>query len=307
MHADLELNPRTSGELRIETLQLPSGDMWSRISGQTSYSNKNLILRDFNLSDQEQLHLLTIDASQIEANALSVALNCTVGGGQISASAVLSETKSSLDAKLQVIAQKVAAEALNKFLVIPENYLAGEIDRLNLDGSGAIDAPRTWTGTLSLQLNNVHRPLINFDRGVVEFSAEKGRGILRSADIVQDVNNFHFRGGTELPATIQDFGRTPTNLEISGTAPDLARLTAGAAVRLTGSAQFNGKIDVVNATVEADLGVSAEAVGFQDGTIDKLNSRLRASKRVVRGDNKRPRSEERRVGKECRSRWSPYH
>ena len=91
-----------------------------------------------------------------------------------------------------------------------------------------------------------------------------------------------------MPSTFNDFGRTPTNLEISGTAPDLARLTAGAPVRLTGSAQFNGKIDVVNATVEADLGVSAEAVGFQDGIIDKLNSRLRASKRVVRGDSKRP-------------------
>ena len=25
------------------------------------------------------------------------------------------------------------------------------------------------------------------------------------------------------------------------------------------------------------------------------------------GVNKTPRSEERRVGKECRSRWSPYH
>ena len=129
---------------------------------------------------------------------------------------------------------------------------------------------------------------INFDRGVVEISAEQGRAILRSADIVQDVNNFHFQGAMELPSTFNDFGRTPTNLEISGTAPDLARLTAGTPVGLTGSAQFNGKIDVVNATVEADLGVSAEAVGFRDGIIDKLNSRLRASKRVVRGDSKRP-------------------
>src|SRR5262249_32549304 len=287
-HADLELNPRTPGELRIETLQLPSGDTWSRISGQTSYTNKNLILRDLNLSDQEQLHLLSIDASQIEANALSIALDCTVGGGQISASAALSETKSSLNAKVHVGAQKVAAEALNKFLVMPENYLAGEIERLNLDGSGAIDAPRTWTGTLSLQMNDVHRWSIDFDRGVVEISAEQGKTILRSADIVQDVNKFHFRGGMELPATIDDFGRTPTNLEISGTAPDLERLTAGTPVGLTGSAQFSGKIDVVNATVEADLGVSAEAVGFQDGIVDRLNSKLRATKRVVRGDSNRP-------------------
>jgi len=287
-HADLELNPRTPGELRIETLQLPSGDTWSRISGQTSYTNKNLILRDLNLSDQEQLHFLQVDASQIDANYIAVNINCTVGAGQISASAALTETKSSLDTKLHLVAQKVAAEALNKFLVIPENYLAGEIERLNLDGAGAIDAPRTWSGTLSLQMNDVHRSEINFDRGVVEISAEQGKGILRSADIVQDVNEFHFRGGIELPATIEDFGRTPTNLEISGTAPDLERLTAGTPVGMTGSAQFNGRIDVVNATVEADLGVSAEAVGFQDGIIDKLNCKLRASKRVVRGDSKRP-------------------
>ena len=137
-------------------------------------------------------------------------------------------------------------------------------------------------------MTDVHRDPINFDHGVVEISAEQGRGILRSADIVQDKNEFHFRGGIELPATIEDFGRTPTNLEISGTAPDLQRLTAGTPVGLTGSAQFNGRIDVVNATVEATLGVSADAVGFQDGIIDKLNSTLRASKRVVRGDNKRP-------------------
>jgi hypothetical protein len=287
-HADLDLNPRSPGELTIETLQLPSGDTWSRISGQTSYTNKNLILRDLNLSDQEQLHFLQVDASQIDANYLAVNINCTVGGGQLSASAALTETKSSLDTKLLLAVQKVAADALNKFLVIPENYLAGEIERLNLDGAGAIDAPRTWTGTLSLQMKDVHRSEINFDRGVVEISAEQGRGILRSADIVQDVNEFHFRGGIELPATIEDFGRTPTNLEISGTAPDLERLTAGTPVGMTGSAQFNGRIDVVNATVEADLGVSAEAVGFQDGMIDKLNCKLRASKRVVRGDSKRP-------------------
>ena len=167
-HADLELNPRTPGELRIETFQLPSGDSWSRVSGQTSYANKNLILRDFNLSDQEQLHFLQIDASQIDANYLAVSLNCRVGGGQISASAPITETKSSLDTKLHLTAEKVASEALNKFLIIPENYLSGEIERLTLEATGTIDAPRTWNGTLSLQMNDVHRREINFDRGVLE-------------------------------------------------------------------------------------------------------------------------------------------
>ena len=286
-HADLDLNPRSPGELRIETLQLPSGDTWSRSSGQTSYTNKNLILRDLNLSDQEQLHLLDVNASQIDANALSIVLKCTVGGGQISASSELTETKSSLDMKVHLAADKVAAAALNKFVVFPENYLSGEIDRLALEGSGTIDAPRTWNGTLSLQMSRVHRQEINFDHAVVTISAEQGRGILRSADITEETNEFHLRGSMELPATFADFGRTPTNLEISGTAPDLERLTAGTTVALTGSAQFSGKIDIANATVDATLGVTGSAVGFQGGMIDKLSCTLRATKVVARGDTKR--------------------
>lgn len=287
-HADLDLNPRSPGELRIETLQLPSGDTWLKSSSQTSYTNKNLILRDLNLSDQEQLHLLNVNASQIDANALSIVLKCTVGGGQISASSELTETKSSLDMKLHLAADKVAAEALNKFVVFPENYLSGEIDRLALEGSGTIDAPRTWNGTLSLQMSRVHRPEINFARAIVTISAEQGRGVLRSADITEETNEFHLRGSMELPGTFADFGRTPTNLEISGTAPDLERLTAGTTVALTGSAQFSGRIDIANATVDATLGVTGNAVGFQEGIIDKLSCTLRASKGVARSDTKRP-------------------
>src|SRR5204862_2816623 len=121
------------------------------------------------------------------------------------------------------------------------------------------------------------------ERGAVEISEQQGKGILRSADIVEDENEFHFRGSMELPAEIQDFPRTPTSLEISGTAPDLERLTAGMPVALTGSAQFNGRIGILNEQVTAALGVTGEAIGFQDGLVDKLNCTLRASKRVARG------------------------
>jgi hypothetical protein len=71
--ADLELNPRTPGQLRIETLP---ASLWRYVVEsflvRPSYTNKNLILRDLYLSDQEQLHFLQIDASQIDANYLAV-------------------------------------------------------------------------------------------------------------------------------------------------------------------------------------------------------------------------------------------
>ena len=38
-----------------------------------------------------------------------------------------------------------------------------------------------------------------------------------------------------------------------------------------------------------------------------LESQSVAQKRVIYDESRLLRSEERRVGKECRSRWSPYH
>jgi TamB, inner membrane protein subunit of TAM complex len=286
-HVDLDLNPRSPGEVRIGELQLPSGDNWSRISGQTSYANKNLILRDVVLSDEEQIRFLNVDASGIDTKTLGLKLDCAIGGGQISASAGLIETASSLNAKINVTGQKTDAESLNKFLFLPDGYLSGEIERLALDATGAMDQPRTWNGTMSLQISNLDRPEIHFDSGFVEVSAEQGRATLRSADIVQDKNEFHLHGTMELPSVFEDFGRTPTTLEIAGTAPDLHRLTTGIPVQLTGSAQFTGKIDIANANVNATLGVTANAVGFSDGTVDKLNCTLRASKAIARADTKR--------------------
>jgi hypothetical protein len=280
-HVDVDLNPRSPGELRIENLQMPAGDSWSKISGKTSYTNKNLVVRDLVLSDQEQIHFLNVDASHIDDHTLAIVLTCAIGGGQLSASATLTETQSSLDTKIHVAAEKVAAESLNKFLIFPAGSLSGEIERLAIDGTGVMDMPRTWSGTMSLQISDVHRPEIDFNSGVVEVSAEQGRATLRSADIVQDKNEFHLHGTIELPSAIKDFGRTSATLEIAGTALDLQQLTAGTPMRLTGSAQFNGKIDVVDAKINANLGVTASAVGFPDGTVEKLNATLRASKIIA--------------------------
>jgi autotransporter translocation and assembly factor TamB len=287
-HANLDLNPRVPGDLRIGMLQLPSGEAWSSLSGQTSYANKTVILRDLALSDQEQIRLLSIDASRIDSKALAIDLNCVIGGGRLSVSAALNEGASSLNTKINLTAEAIAAESLNKFLLLPENYFTGKIERLSLNGAGVIDSPRTWSGTMSLQATNAHIPAMNFDKTTVQVSAGQGRATVRSADIIQDRNEFHVNGTIDLPATFEDFGQTPANLQITGKAPDLEKLTAGLPVGLTGSVQFNGKIDIVDANVQVTLGVTGDAVGFSDGIIDNVGATLRASKRVTRADTKRP-------------------
>ena len=287
-HADLDLNPHLPGELRIGRLQLPSGDAWSSLSGQTSYADKTVILRDLALNDQEQIQLLKIDASRIDSKALAIDLNGIIGGGQLSMSADLTEGSSSLNAKVNLTAEKIAAQSLNKFLLLPQNYFSGQIERLSVVGTGTIDSPRTWSGTMSLQATEAHVPAVNFDKVAIELSAGQGRATLQSADIIQNRNEFHLNGTIDLPATFEDFGRTPANVQITGKAPDLEILTAGLPLGLTGSVQFNGKIDIVDANVQVALGITGDAIGFSDGIIDNLSATLRASKKLARGDIKRP-------------------
>ena len=61
------------------------------------------------------------------------------------------------------------------------------------------------------------------------------------------------------------------------------------------------EIDAVGEILNISLGASATAVSTM------LNTRVDITTPVVNVVRKDERSEERRVGKECRSRWSPYH
>src|SRR5262249_7614861 len=103
---------------------------------------------------------------------------------------------------------------------------------------------------------------------------------LQSADVVQDQNEFHVHGSIDLPATVEDFGRTPASLQIAGNAADLEQLTAGIPGGLNGAGQLNGRKEIANAKVQVTLGISGNAVGFSNGIIDKLTATLRASKMI---------------------------
>ena len=52
-----------------------------------------------------------------------------------------------------------------------------------------------------------------------------------------------------------------------------------------------------------------EAINDLSGTLNTAMTSIRSSVHDLHDDSiaLKPRSEERRVGKECRSRWSPYH
>ncbi len=279
-HVDLELDPHTPGELRIGKLQLPAGQNWTKISAQTSYANRNLIVHDLVLDDEDRFRALNIDASQIGTKTLALNVDSAIGGGKLSGSITVNQTRSSLNAKVHLLGETIAANALNKYFDLPEHFIDGQIERASVDLAGVLNLPSSWNGTISAQMNNLRHQEMVFDRCVFEVSSQQGKATLQIADIVQGKNEFHLRGSADLPADSKQFGRSAATLEMSVAALDLQRLTAGMPQKLTGSAQVNGTIDIKNGKLKANLSASAGSIGFENGSIDKLSANLRASKIV---------------------------
>ena len=61
----------------------------------------------------------------------------------------------------------------------------------------------------------------------------------------------------------------------------------------------DGELSIVSTLANKQLKLATE--------VSELEASLKAKKEELRLTSEQERSEERRVGKECRSRWSPYH
>src|SRR5258706_8254519 len=89
----------------------------------------------------------------------------------------------------------------------------------------------------------------------------------------------------------------------------VGHVTLEAPYILTGRAQRLDDVAPDEATSAGDEhGHAGRTGGMSKGRVTTRASRPAARTTAPRGTSRRmTRSEERRVGKECRSRWSPYH
>jgi len=287
-HLDVNLDPRNPGEIRIAMLQLPDVPAWRSISGRTSYTNKNLILGGLVFDETNQIRLLAFDASHISSRSLEVVLDASLAGGTVAGSAALSETARSLKTKLRLVAENISLDTLRGYLGRPAEFLAGDVQRLDIASNGVIDAPRTWNGTLEARLSNVRKDNLFFDRCVLKVAARDGMAVLESGQATTGSNQIQLKGATELPEHIRHFGQSPARFEISAELPDLQSITARFPQPLTGSATVKGTAEIKDAVLRADLSFSGGPIGFGDGSAAQVNGTLKASKRMPATNEAKP-------------------
>ena len=279
-HVALELDPRHAGEINVEKLQLVGGQTWLKLSAPATYANRNLIVRDIVLADNERFRSVNFDASQIAARKLAINFDYAVASGNISGSVMLHEAQTSLDTSVRIRGVNVPVDAINKFAALPEGWMSGQMEKLDVDLSGLLSSPATWNGSVAAELTDFHQEQTAFDRGVFQVMAKSGIATLQSADITRDKNEFHLRGSTELPRDIHDLGRAPASMELAATLPDLEQVTAGISQKLSGSAEVSGKISVKNSIVNGDLAITSPSIEFQDGRCENLNAAIKLSKKI---------------------------
>ncbi|HYR21433.1 MAG TPA: translocation/assembly module TamB domain-containing protein [Chthoniobacterales bacterium] len=280
-HVALDLDPRRAGEIKVEKLQLVGGQTWLKLSAPATYTNRNLIVRDIVLADEERFRSVSFDAAQIAARKLAINFDYAVASGNISGSVLLHEAQASLDTNVRIRGANVPMDAINKFTALPEGWMRGQMEKLDVDLSGLLSSPATWNGSLAAELSNFKQESTAFDRGVFQVTAKNGIATLQSADITQAQNEFHLRGSTELPRDIHDLGRAPATVELAATLPDLEQVTASMPQKISGAAEINGKLNIKDSIVNGDLTVTAPSIKFQDGRGENLNAAIKLSKKIL--------------------------
>ena len=287
-HIALDLDPRRAGEIKVERLQLVGGQTWLRLSTPATYADRKLVVHDLILADNERFRSITFDASQIAARKLTINLDYAAADGNISALLALHESQSSLDTNVRIRGANVSLDAINKFVALPEGWMSGLLEKVDVGLSGLLSSPATWNGSVSAELTDFHQEQTAFDRGIFQIAAKNGVATLQSADITQSQNQFHLRGSTELPRDIHDLGRAPATFDLAATLPDLEQVTASMPQKISGAAEISGKLNIKNSIVNGDLAITSPSIEFQDGRCKDFTAAIKLTKKIPPADSKKP-------------------
>ncbi|HEY0369879.1 MAG TPA: translocation/assembly module TamB domain-containing protein [Chthoniobacterales bacterium] len=274
---NLALDPNTPGELRIRKLQLPSIAAWTNIAAQTSYTNRNLVLRGLALGQQDQIRLLGVDASHIDEKKLNLTIDSTIAGGTTTGSIALNQKAKSIDINARFLAQSISLESLGLYLGLKEGALSGTLDRAEIAWSGALDTPRSWDGTISAQLRDVKRDTTQLDRVNLQLTANGAVAHITTAELTQGANTIRLTGEANLPDDTREFGRAPASFVLSGSLPDLHSL----GVPVSGAATIDGRVDIRDATLHAALRINGDSIATNAASLDDFTALVTATKKMA--------------------------
>src|SRR5437660_11245615 len=276
----LDLNPRVPGALGVTLLQLPTGEAWTRVTGTTSYDNRNLVLRDVVLNEQTRFSLISIDASRIREHMMALRLVGTLDGGPIDLQASLTEQARSLFIKSHTIARNLSLSSAKKLGLFLDAPIQGTVENFTFDFVGLLRAPKTWAASGDGVVRDLQVAGATFDRAAAQISAHDGLATIQPVELTRAGTAVQIHGTVQLPERADDLGRSPAKFEIVSNDLDLGPITSAMEKPLSGHGQINGTLEIRGEQLQAGFHVASGPVSSGDFSLEKFEATGTAEKNL---------------------------
>src|SRR5437588_1865488 len=276
----LDLNPRVPGALSVTLLQLPTGEAWTRVTGTTSYKNRNLILRDVILNEQTCFSLINVDASHIRQHMMALRLIGTLDGAPIDLQASLAEQDRSVFIRSHTTARNLSLSSAKKLGLFSDAPVQGNVENFTFDFVGLLRAPKTWAASGDGVVRDLQVAGATFDRAAAQISAHDGVATIQPVELTRAGTALQIHGTVQLPERADDLGRSPAKFEVVGNDLDLGPITSAMEKPLSGHGQINGTLEIRDEQFQATFRVASGPVRSGDFTLEKLEGTATAAKNL---------------------------
>ncbi len=274
----IDLNPRAAGSLNMASLQLPTGEVWTRVTGLTDYKNRDLTLRDVVLNDRTRFSLVNVDASRIREHTMTLRMSANLDDAPVDLEASLTEQARSLFIKSHLTARGLALASAKKLGIFSDAPIEGDVEKLTFDFVGLLSAPKTWAMSGGGIIRNLELSGATFDSAAMQISAHDGTATIQPVELARAGSVLQMRGLIQLPDRADDLGRSPATFELTGNDLDLALITSSMSKPVSGHAQINGTVEVRDEQMHANLKVSSGPVSNTQIGLHRLEATIIAAK-----------------------------
>src|SRR5437868_6386975 len=276
----LDLDPRVPGALSVTLLQLPTGEAWTRVTGTTTYDNRNLALRDVVLNEQTRFSLINVDASRIREHMMALRLVGTLDGAPIDLQASLTEQARSLFIKSHTTAHNLSLSSAKKLGLFSDAPVQGKVENFTFDFVGLLRAPKTWAASGDGVVRDLQVAGATFDRAAAQISAHDGVATIQPVELTRAGTALQIHGTVQLPEHADDLGRSPAKFEVVSNDLDLGPITSAMEKPLSGHAQINGTLEIRDEQLQAGFRIASGPVSSGDFSLEKFEATGTAEKNL---------------------------
>lgn len=261
------LDPTKQGYIRVAELTIPNIGSWRDLHTTTSYINRHLILRDFNLGDEVRVARFELDASLRVQGVVYLSFEGTVLGGDVGIFLWQRDIAPGVvKAQLTANVSNLPLDALRKYggwrMPISGNLAHG---RLQISGDPL--APVGWTGQVTAELEQGAIGGFAIGEASAKLTLASGVARLDSLQLSTGENRLTFQAERALPATYDKLHFTNAEATFTVDAPQLSCLHAaftGGRVKGAGSVALDGKEIAIKGNVTAS-DIKGKDFGLEQG------------------------------------------